>query len=133
MGSVRIGVALSDPTGSFAQPFEVVHRRKVDACIRIAELVRDYEVATIVMGRPLQLNGRAGLAVDAVESFAASLCIHVQVPLVWWDERLTTAAAERAMIEGGVRRQARRQSIDKVAAALILQGYLDAQPAMRHE
>ena len=95
MGTVRIGVALSDPTGSFAQPFEVVHRRKVDACVRIAELVSSYEVATIVVGRPLQLNGRAGLAVDAVESFAATLRIHVKVPLVWWDERLTTAAAER--------------------------------------
>ena len=133
MGSVRIGVALSDPTGSFAQPFEVVHRHKTDPFTRIAELVDAYEVASIVVGRPLQLNGRAGLAVDAVETFVASLRKQVQVPLVWWDERLTTAAAERAMIEGGVRRQDRRQSIDKVAAALILQGYLDARPAMRHE
>jgi putative Holliday junction resolvase len=128
VGSVRVGIALSDPLGITAQPLEVIERRKVDPFARIAQLVREHEVARIVVGQPIQLNGAEGLAVQAVATFVAELARRVETPIELWDERLTTAAAERAMIEGGARRAERRQKIDKVAAALLLQSYLDAHP-----
>ena len=113
--------------GYTAQPLEVIDRRRGDPFARIAALVATYEVTGIVVGQPLQLSGQAGLAVQASEVFVASLQKYVTIDIKWWDERLTTAAAERAMIAGGVRRADRRGTIDKVAAALILQSYLDAQ------
>ncbi len=127
VGSVRIGVALSDPLGVTAQPLEVIHRRERDPWQRIVELVEEYGVERIVVGRPLRLEGDEGPAVAAVDEFVGRLAGRVAVPIETWDERLTTAQAERLMIEGGVRRAKRRQSIDRVAAALILQSYLDAR------
>lgn len=129
VGSVRIGVALSDPMGYSAQPLEVIDRKRTDPFARIAALVAEYEVQRIVVGRPLQLNGRDGLATQSIDGFVATLAKHVTVPIDAWDERLTTAQAERVMIEGGARRADRRQAIDKVAAVLILQSYLDAHPS----
>lgn len=122
---MRIGVAVSDPSQTIAQPLQVVQRRRRPG-EAIAALIRVHEVGQIVIGRPLTLAGLAGPAVQATEAFVAELAPHIQIPWVWWDERLTTVAAERAMIEGGMRRLERRQSIDKVAAALLLQSYLDA-------
>ena len=127
VGSVRIGVALSCPMGLIAQPFEVIQRRRIDALARISQIVADYEVQTLVVGRPLTLAGHAGLAVEATEAFVNALSQRVALAVQWWDERLSTAAAQRAMIGGGVRRDKRRQQIDKVAAALILQSYLDSR------
>lgn len=127
VGSVRIGVALSDPLGLTAQPFAVLDRRRCDPIARIVELVREHEVTRIVVGWPLTLAGAAGLATQAVEAFVGELASRLEVPIERWDERLTTAAAERAMLEAGARRAKRRESIDKVAAALILQSYLDAK------
>lgn len=126
VGSVRVGLALSDPLGITAQPLEVIERRRTEPFARIAELVREYEVERIIVGRPLRLDGSAGPAVQAVEQFAAELAKRVEVPIEMWDERLSTAQAERVMIAGGARRDRRRQAIDKIAAALILQSYLDA-------
>jgi len=127
VGSVRVGVALSDPLGMTAQPLEVIQRRKVDAFARIAELVAEHEVQRVVVGNPLRLDGDVGPAAEAIGAFIEALRERLEVPVEAWDERLSTAQAERAMIGGGVRREDRRQSIDKVAAALILQSYLDAQ------
>jgi putative holliday junction resolvase len=126
VGSVRIGVALSDPMGIVAQPFEVIDRRATEPLTRIAEIISENGVERVVIGRPLRLSGEAGPAVLAIEAFVAELEGKVAVPLELWDERLSTAQAERAMIEGGARREKRRQNIDKVAAAIILQSYLDA-------
>jgi putative Holliday junction resolvase len=127
VGTVRIGVALSDPLGITGQPLEVVERRKVEPHARIAALCAEHEVTRIVVGYPLQLDGRVGLAATSVDRFIAELEKVVSVPIERWDERLTTAAAERSMIEGGARRARRRESIDKVAAAILLQSYLDAK------
>lgn len=127
VGTVRVGVAVSDPLGMTAQPLEVIHRRKTDLNGRILELIAEYEVQQIVVGRPLQLDGQAGLAVAGVDEVVRNLAERTDVPIEMWDERLSTAQAERVMIDGGARRQARRQKIDKVAAALILQSYLDAR------
>lgn len=128
VGSVRIGVALSDPLGLTAQPLAVLDRRREDPLARIVELVREHEVVRIVVGWPLTLDGSEGLATRAVGAFVDELAARLEVPIERWDERLTTAAAERSLIEAGVRRVKRRGSIDKVAAALILQSYLDAKP-----
>jgi putative Holliday junction resolvase len=127
VGSVRVGVALSDPLGVTAQPLEVILRRERDPWQRVAELVIEHDVERIVVGRPLRLEGDEGPAVAAVDEFISRLESVVTIPIETWDERLTTAQAERAMIAGGVRRAKRRQSIDRVAAALILQSYLDAR------
>ncbi len=127
VGTVRIGVALSDPLGLTAQPHEVILRKKVDPFARIAALVAEHEVERVVVGYPLQLDGEVGPAARSVDAFIAELEKGVHVPVERWDERLTTAAAERSMIEGGARRERRRESIDKVAAALLLQSYLDAR------
>jgi len=127
VGSVRIGVALSDPLGITAQPLEVIDRKRSDPFRRIVALVEEKEVQRIVVGRPTRLDGADGPAVVAMHAFVESLRGQVSVPVDLWDERLSTAQAERAMILGGARREQRRRSIDKVAAALILQSYLDAK------
>lgn len=126
VGSVRVGVALSDPLGMTAQPLEVIERRSTNPFQRIAALVAEHEVRRIVVGNPLRLNGESGLAAQAVDKFVGELRRHVAVPMELWDERMSTAQAERVMVTAGARRDKRKQAIDKVAAALILQSYLDA-------
>ena len=127
VGTVRVGIALSDPLGFTAQPFEVIERKKTDPFARIASLVTEHEVSLIVVGYPLTLAGEVGPAAQSVDVFIAELARRVSVPIERWDERLTTAAAQRSMIEGGARRAERRAGIDKVAAALLLQSYLDGK------
>ena len=127
VGSVRIGVALSDPLGVIATPLEVIDRRRQDPLTRIVALVEEHEVHRLVVGQPLRLSGEVGPAAESVQVFVDQLAARLSVPIELWDERLTTAQAEREMIADGVRRKKRRQNIDRVAAALILQSYLDAQ------
>ncbi len=126
-GERRIGVAISDSSGMVATPLRVVDvgdGRELDELARIASQER---VELVVVGLPLRLAGDEGLAAQRVREFVAVLSERVSVPVVTWDERMTTAQAERAMLAGGVRRRQRRGRIDKVAAALVLQSYLDAQ------
>ncbi|NPV52837.1 MAG: Holliday junction resolvase RuvX [Firmicutes bacterium] len=126
VGSKTIGVALSDPMGITAQAFTVIRRatpeKDFDA---IRNIVRAYDVGRIVVGLPLNMNGSVGPAAQAVEEFCRALRGKVEIPVVTWDERLSTVMAERAMLEADVSRKKRRRVIDKAAAALILQGYLD--------
>lgn len=129
IGAVRIGVALSDPLGMTAQPLSVIERKRENPYAAIAKLVAEHEVQRVVVGEPLQLDGKVGQAAQGVREFVAKLAERVSVPIELWDERLTTAAAQRTMIGGGARRDERKQKIDKIAAALILQSYLDAQGA----
>ena len=128
VGSARVGVALSDPLGSFAQPLLVIHRKKENTMDRVCALLAEHDVQTLVVGLPLTLEGEKKQAALAVEGFCEALQKRTDVPLVLWDERMTTAAAERAMIDANVRRSDRKGSIDQVAAAHILQSYLDANP-----
>ncbi len=127
VGSVRIGVALSDPLGLTAQPLTVIDVRKAPPEDRVRALCDEHEVQELVVGLPLRLDGSEGLAVQAVRKFVDKLKTKVSLPIELWDERLTTAQAERVMIGGGVRRKERRERIDQIAAALILQSYLDAK------
>jgi putative Holliday junction resolvase len=128
-GSVRIGLALSDPLGLTAQPIEhlehVGSRRDLN---NIAERVRANDVRTVVIGLPLTLAGEDGEAALAAREMAAGLRRRLpDVRIELWDERLTTVQAERTMIGGNVSRKKRRRQIDSLAAALILQSWLDAQ------
>jgi putative pre-16S rRNA nuclease len=125
-GSKRVGVAVSDPTGTIAQALATVPAEPRDTlAARLGDLAREHEASSIVVGLPRRMDGSEGPEAKSARALAEELrhAARVRVELV--DERLTTAAAERAMIEGGARRAARRQSIDRVAATLLLQSHLD--------
>jgi putative pre-16S rRNA nuclease len=133
LGSKRIGVAVSDLTGTIASPLTVLARsrsRRQDH-ERIAALVREEQADLVVVGLPISLSGAEGPAARAARTEAEALATLVAVPLETFDERLTTVTAERALAEAGVRGRARRQVVDKVAAAVILQSFLDRRAGSR--
>lgn len=124
-GTKRIGVALSDELGWTAQPLETFERRTLDRDVtHIASLVAEHEVRQVVLGFPLQLDGREGPAILAMREFAAHLERGLPVPIVLWDERMTTKAAEDLLIAADVSRKKRKGAVDRVAAAILLQSYL---------
>ena len=130
-GTKRIGVALSDELRWTAQPLETFERRTLDRDVtHIASLVNTHEVGQVVLGFPLQLDGREGLAVQAMREFAVRLEQGLSVPLVLWDERLTTKAAEDLLIAADVSRKKRKGAVDRVAAAILLQSYLASREAV---
>lgn len=127
LGSKRIGVAVSDRSGTIATPLTVLARsrsRREDHR-RIAELVRDEEADVVVVGLPLSLSGDRGPAARAAVTEAEQIATVVGVPVETFDERLTTVTADRALTEAGVRTPGRRRVVDKVAAAVMLQAWLD--------
>jgi putative Holliday junction resolvase len=129
LGSKRIGVAVSDRGGIIASPLTVVARsrsRRHDHD-RLAALVDEEQAEVVVVGLPRSMSGELGPAARGVLKEVQALATVVGVPVETYDERLTTVAAESALREGGVRGAARRQVVDKVAAAVILQGWLDAR------
>jgi putative Holliday junction resolvase len=129
-GTRRIGIAISDPTATIATPLETITpaggsaRRAVE---QVADLCRRHDVALIVVGWPRNMDGSRGPAARQAEAFADRLRNATTVPVELWDERLSTVEAERTLIEAGVRREERRRSRDRTAAALFLQTYLDAR------
>lgn len=130
-GSKTVGVALSDPTHTIASPLLTIERPKEGhlrkTLQKIEELCRDYEVEEVVIGLPLNMNQTEGERVEKTREFASLLMRRIGLPVVFWDERLTTVQAERSLIEQGVRREDRKKDIDSVAASLLLQSYLDAE------
>jgi putative pre-16S rRNA nuclease len=125
-GTKRIGVALSDELGWTAQPLETFERKSLGVDIaHINELVRRHEVREIVIGMPVRLDGRMGPAAQSVQQFLDAVQAGVGVPVVAWDERLTTKAAEQMLIEADVSRKKRKGVVDRVAAALLLKSYLE--------
>lgn len=125
-GDVRIGVAISDETGLIAQGIEVLKRTSMDADLqRIQEWIQQYEVHTIVLGLPKNMNGTIGPRGVLSQEFAELLKTKTGLQVELWDERLSTMAAERTLIEGDVSRKKRKKVVDKMAASIILQGYLD--------
>lgn len=129
-GSKTTGVAISDPLGYTAQGAETIMRKDEDklrqTCARIEELIAEYEIETIVLGNPKNMNNTEGERVEKTIAFKEMLERRTSLPVILWDERLTTTAAKQILIESGVRRENRKAVIDKVAASLILQGYLDS-------
>jgi putative Holliday junction resolvase len=128
VGGRRIGVAIADETGAIASPIAVLQRGHGDLA-ELARLVREWGVDRLVIGLPTGLSGREGPQAADVRAYAQRLAesLGPELPIEFWDERLTTAIAERALIATGTRRAKRKEQIDAVAAAIILQGYLDAQ------
>ena len=125
-GTVRLGLALSDPSGTVAQPLSVLTRRSEPEDLKaLADLVNRHEVGMIVIGLPRLMNGRLDAAAHQAQAFGAQVARATGRPVAYWDERLTSVAAERYLIEQGKRRSKRRQEIDRMAATLLLQGYLD--------
>ena len=128
-GSRTVGVAVSDPLGITAQPVEIVRRKSENklrqTLARIEELAKEYQAERFVLGLPKNMNNTLGERAEKSLEFKAMLERRTGLPVVMWDERLTTVAANRAMMEGGVRREDRGGYVDAVAAVLILQGYVD--------
>ena len=129
-GTKRIGVAVSDEMKMIAQPLEYVPAEPFARFLaRLEEILREKEVELIVIGMPRNMDGSYGPAALKVQEFAAALRDAVAIPIKLWDERLTSAQAQRFLIQGGVRREKRKEKVDKMAAAILLQSYLDARPS----
>jgi len=126
-GTKRIGVAISDELKMIAQPLEFVPAEPFIRFLeRVKEIIREKEVELILVGLPRNMNGSYGPAALKVREFVGALQAGVTIPIETWDERLTSAQAQRFLIEGGVRRGERREKVDKTAAAILLQSYLDS-------
>ena len=128
LGTVRVGLALSDPLRITGQPMGRLPRRALrDDLTALIDIVRANDVAVVVVGHPLLMSGIAGERALDAQAFAGRLRAEIVCPVVLWDERLTTVQAERALLEGNVSRRNRRKVVDAAAAALLLQSWLDAQ------
>jgi putative holliday junction resolvase len=126
VGSKTIGMALSDVTRSIATPFDTIRRTKFTADAKtIGEVIESNQVGAVVIGLPLNLDGSEGPRAQSTRAFARNLAAHIGVPMLFWDERLSTAAVERHLIEADASRKRRAEVIDRMAAAYILQGALD--------
>ena len=134
-GSKTVGVAVSDALLLTAQAVETISRPQETklrrTLARIAELCREYEIEKIILGFPKNMNNTIGDRAEKSLEFAEMLKRRTGLPVVMWDERLTTVAAERTLMESGVRREHRKEHIDQIAAVFILQGYLDAESNRR--
>ena len=128
-GSKTVGVAVSDPLGITAQPLEIIRRKDENklrqTLARICELAEEYQAECIVLGLPKNMNNTEGDRVEKTMAFKEMLERRTGLMVELWDERLTTVAADKAMMESGIRRENRKEYVDMIAASLILQGYLD--------
>lgn len=129
-GSKTVGVAVSDSLHITAQGLEIIRREQENklrrTLARIEELIKEYDVGEIVLGYPKNMNNTIGERGEKTEEFKKMVERRTGLPVVLWDERLTTVAADRTMMEVGIRREERKKYVDRIAATFILQGYLDA-------
>lgn len=136
-GSKTVGVAISDPLLITAQGLEIIRRNEENklrkTLARIEELIEEYEVKEIVLGLPKNMNDTLGERAELSLEFKDKLERRTGLAVTVWDERLTTVAADKAMIEMGIRRENRKDYVDEIAAALILQGYLDCRRNKENE
>lgn len=130
-GSKTIGVAVSDPMGLTAQGLEIIRREEENklrkSLRKIEELAKEYQVEEIVLGFPKNMNNTIGERAEKSLQLKETLERRLGLPVIMWDERLTTVEADRTLIEAGVRRENRKKYVDMIAAVFILQGYLDAK------
>lgn len=125
-GTKRIGVAVSDETKTIAQPLEYIPAEPFeDFLIRLKQILAEKEVLLILLGMPRNMDGSYGPAAQKVEAFASALKSAVTTPIKLMDERLTSVMANRVLLQGNVRRDKRKEKVDKMAAAILLQSYLD--------
>ncbi|MFZ7945500.1 MULTISPECIES: Holliday junction resolvase RuvX [Bacillaceae] len=130
VGSKTVGIALSDELGWTAQGLKTLkinEEKQEFGFEEIGQIISEYQVDTVVIGFPKNMNGTVGPRGEASQQFAAEIENRFAVPTVLWDERLTTMAAERVLLEADVSRKKRKKVIDKMAAVMILQGYLDSK------
>lgn len=129
LGTKTIGVAVSDETGFIARGIETIHRRSLEKDLeRLAELVQAEDAGAFVLGYPKNMNGTVGERAKASEAFAEILKERFpSLPVTLWDERLSTVAAEKVLIQADLQRKKRKKIIDMMAAVVILQNYLDSQ------
>lgn len=136
-GSKTVGVAVSDSLLITAQGLEIIRRKEENklrqTLARIEELIVEYEVEEIVLGKPMHMNASEGVRVELTNEFKEKLERRTGLPVYYWDERLSTVEADRTMMEAGVRREHRKEYVDKIAATIILQGYLDRRTMRREE
>jgi putative Holliday junction resolvase len=126
-GTKRMGIALSDPSGMIAQPLEFIPAEPfANFLARLKEILREKEVELMIVGMPRNMDGSYGPAAAKVQEFIAVLKENIIIPIRTWDERLTSAQANRFLIEANVRRQDRKEKVDKAAAAILLQSFLDS-------
>jgi putative Holliday junction resolvase len=127
VGTKRFGVAVSDPLKMFASPHSLIKvdhdREALDGVVRVCA---EQDAETLVVGLPLNMNGSRGPAAERVEGFVEKLRQRLDIPIILWDERLTTKTAEAALIEADTRRERRKELVDKIAAQILLQHYMDA-------
>lgn len=136
-GSKTVGVAVSDPLGFTAQGLEIVRRTSENklrkTLARIEALIEEYQVSSIVLGFPKNMNNTIGERAEKSLAFKEMLERRTGLPVTLWDERLTTVEANRTLMESGVRRENRKEYVDMIAAVYILQGYLDSLERETHE
>lgn len=136
-GSKTVGVAVSDALLVTAQGVEIIRRKQENklrqTLARIEELIVEYGVEEIVLGLPKNMNGSEGERVEKTKEFREMLERRTGLPATLWDERLTTVAADKAMMEAGIRRENRKEYVDQIAAVFILQGYLDYRKNRENE
>lgn len=126
LGTKRIGIAMSDPDGMFASPLTVITRKGGAQDLReVVALAKDYDVETMVVGLPVNLRGEQSVAAENAQKEIAQLRKLAEIPVETYDERLTSAAANKSMQQSGMGREDRKDKVDKVAAAMLLQSYLD--------
>lgn len=132
-GQARIGIALSDPTGLFAQPMGLVRRKTDEQAIQeIISMVHEHTVEQCVVGLPRNMNGSEGIRAEQCRAFASLLGEGLNIPIDLYDERLTTVAAERMLKSADVNRKDRKKVVDSIAASMMLQGYLDSLRTKRN-
>ena len=136
-GTKTVGVAISDPLGITAQGVETIEIAQAGklrrTLARIEELIREYEVGSIILGFPKNMNNTEGERCDATRDFKETLERRTGLPVILWDERQTKISAERILKESGVRRERRKEYIDKIAATFILQSYLESKAGKEEE
>jgi len=126
-GTKRMGIAISDEMRTIAQPLEYIPAEPLDKFFdRLQQIIADRQISLIVVGVPRNMDGTYGPAAAKVQEFVAALKQAVAVPIKSWDERLTSVQANRYLIEADVRRSKRKEKVDKTAAAILLQSYLDS-------
>ncbi len=127
VGTKTIGIAIADELGFSAQPITTVRRKNIKADLaNVGALITEYNVTQLVVGLALNMNGTEGPRAELCRKFGNAISNESKLPVIYWDERLTSVAAERALIDADVSRAKRKEVVDQVAAVLILQGWLDA-------
>lgn len=133
LGTKTIGVAISDTGQSIATGLETIKRRKFKQdSARLLEIIEEQEITALILGLPLNMDGTEGPRAQSTRAFARNLTPLLELPIIFWDERLSTVSAERALIEADSSRKRRKEVIDKMAATIILQGALDRLQHLRN-